>query len=102
MYPSWSNEEIALLGTRSDKDIAWQLNRSVQDVHDKRLLLKISPFRAPVIGIWTLDNIALLGTDRDATIAARLGIHHVTVAKKRRAMKIPRYRAPNKPMQRTR
>lgn len=45
MYGSpWTPEQIALLGTDTDKAIGARLGRSKQTVANKRLALKIAPF----------------------------------------------------------
>jgi hypothetical protein len=66
----WKTQEVRLLGTASDEDVARKLGRSLNSVKVKRVRLGI----AAVPKQWiTPQEIALLGTMPDAELAVKLG-----------------------------
>ena len=74
----WTEEELNLLGTTKDKDLAKKLRLSKYQVFYKRSQLKIPSFvtRKPIACThdWTKKELALLGTDSDSNIAEKIGI----------------------------
>jgi hypothetical protein len=92
-------EEIALLGTDTDRAVASALGRDVQTISWKRRKLRIPAVgrkRAPGVPHlrpFTPREIAFLGTDTDRAIAKRLRRNAGTVEQKRRALGIPSFSA---------
>jgi hypothetical protein len=70
----WTKEEVALVGTDSDKVIALRIGRSRGAIRGKRRDLGIPPHSDGVSPgrPWTVAELALLGTDHDRVIAARV------------------------------
>ncbi len=60
---SWSDEDIAMLGTKSDKEVGKVLGLPQHVVVHKRRSLGIE---ASVLEPWLDDEVALLGTDIDS------------------------------------
>jgi hypothetical protein len=83
----WRPEEIALLGSAPDEEIAAWLGRTVNAVRTRRQMLRIlhRPNQA-----WQPHEIELLGTAPDVQIATRLGRSEWSVNSKRRKLGIPR------------
>jgi len=78
----WTEEEIALLGTMTDVQLAQILNIDKSLVYLKRRELNIpsySPWNNP-------DNVALVGTMPDEDLASMLGIKTSAVSLKRREL----------------
>ena len=85
----WDRQDLALLGTATDREVADALGRLVHTVGNKRRSLGIPAFQAPPVPIdWTQEMIALLGTAPDQEIATRFGISPSSVIKKRRRLRI--------------
>jgi hypothetical protein len=82
----WSDEDIALLGTKSDKEVGKVLGLPEHVVVYKRRSLGIE---ANVLEPWKDDEIALLGTDIDSEVARRLGRSLLSVRTKRFRLGIP-------------
>jgi hypothetical protein len=68
----WTKAEIALIGTRPDREVASLVNRSLENVRNKRLEMGI-PFCNPRYEIWKAADLALLGKLSDEEIACRTG-----------------------------
>lgn len=85
----WTQDEIDLLGTAPDSEIARQTGRDRKAVTAKRLRLGIAPTQPQ--GTWTDDEIALLGTNYDRVIAKRLGRKLSAVTMHRQKLGIPAY-----------
>lgn len=85
----WSDEDIELLGTKSDKEAGEILGLPQHVVVYKRLSLGIE---ANVLEPWQEDEIRLLGTDIDNKIAKRLGRSLFSVRTKRQRLGIPQFR----------
>ena len=83
---SWSDEEIALLGKKSDKEVGKLLGLPAHVVVYKRESLGI---RGSVLDHWRDDEIALLGTDVDSNVARKLGRSLFSVRSKRQKLDIP-------------
>ncbi|MFL6202925.1 MAG: hypothetical protein ACJ76J_27475 [Thermoanaerobaculia bacterium] len=83
----WQPEEIALLGTAPDSEVARQVGRSALAVLTKRLALGMRVGRR----FWQPEEIALLGTAMDKQVAARLGRSTRAVLTKRLALGIPAF-----------
>ena len=79
----WTNDEIALLGTASDTNLAERLKISRTTVTMMRLKLGIERHRYDRRHKWTDSELALLGTMYDREIAAMLNISSAQVQKKR-------------------
>jgi hypothetical protein len=78
--PLWAPEEIALLGTMPDEQVAGRMGRTVGAVRQKREELRIPN---PASNRWTAEGIALLGTLPDREVARRLGRPLPSVTQKR-------------------
>lgn len=97
-YP-WTPEELALLGTMSDQDVANKLDISYGTVQRKRKELGIPAMDSSRERIdWTEEKIALLGTAPDWVVAEKLGIHKLTVLHKRHELGIVAYGKYSKPI----
>jgi hypothetical protein len=89
---AFTAEEIALLGTGSDRAIALALGRHTKTIHWKRNELGIPPYRDPERANprrFTAREIKLLGTDSDEAIATALGRNRSMITTKRIALGIP-------------
>jgi hypothetical protein len=95
----WTEEQLALLGTMPDEEVAAQIGRTACAVGVKRRLLGIGKYRP--LGfpgrLWTEEEVSLLGTAPDKEIARRIGRTAWGVYTKRREMGIPSYRPPGGP-----
>jgi hypothetical protein len=71
----WTEEEVALLGTIPDEEVAAQTGRTKVAVYLKRRQLGIAqcPLSDTSGPRWTEEEVALLGTAPDAEIALRIG-----------------------------
>jgi hypothetical protein len=78
----WTDEEIALLGTDTDRAIAARLGVPLNAVKNKRARLDIPGLCQP----WTADDLALLGTAPDAQLARTLGKSSSAIRRKREAL----------------
>jgi hypothetical protein len=87
---TWTDAELARLGTDLDEVVAEVLGRTAAAVTWQRCRRGIPPFRRPVTPPhkWTGREVALLGTDADEVIADRLGRTVIAVTSKRVAMRI--------------
>ena len=83
---AWTAEEIALLGTKSDKSVSEILGIPVHVVIYKRKSLGI---KGDVLDHWEEDEIRLLGTATDREVAEQLGRSLFSVQSKRSKLKIP-------------
>jgi hypothetical protein len=81
----WLDDELALLGTNSDQEVAKALGLRVSVVKRKRLMLGISR-RAPP---WNDQEIALLGTVPDSQLGRTLRKSASAVQRKREKLGIP-------------
>ncbi len=78
--PLWTPEDIALLGTVPDEDVARKTSRTVEAVRQKREKLGIPN---PAGNRWRQDEAALLGTLPDREVARRPGRSLQSVTQKR-------------------
>jgi hypothetical protein len=81
----WTEEELALLGTIPDEEVAAQTGRTKRAVYFKRWGLGIAqclPTGSPGPR-WSKEEIALLGTAPDEEIVRRLGRTKRSVYQKR-------------------
>jgi hypothetical protein len=87
----WTEEEVALLGTIPDAQVAAQTGRTKMAVLLKRRRLGIA--RCPLARSpgprWSEEELALLGTAPDEEIARRLGRTKTAVYTKRWSLGIP-------------
>jgi hypothetical protein len=83
---AWSDEDIVLLGAKSDKEVGQILGLPEHVVVHKRRSLGIE---ASVLEPWKDDEIALLGTDIDSEVARKLGRSLSSVRTKRFRRGIP-------------
>lgn len=90
----WSAEEIALVGTAPDSEVAKKLGVSRMMVGRKRNELNIPPYPKKACGHgrelpfeWTEEALALLGTEPDMDVAMKLGISRQAVFRKRKLLK---------------
>lgn len=75
-----SDEDVALLGTLPDEEIAQRTGRSVSAVRSKRTL---SGIKNAFAGGWTAEEIAQLGTGTDTEVGKRIGRSGAACAHKR-------------------
>jgi hypothetical protein len=68
--PLWAPEDVALLGTLADAEVAAKVGRTPEAVRQKREELGIPN---PAGNRWAAEHIALLGTMPDREVARRLG-----------------------------
>jgi hypothetical protein len=78
--PRWTPQELALLGTLPDEEVAARIGKTPGAVRQKREELGIPN---PAANSWTAEDIALLGTLSDEEVAARLGRSRTAVTQKR-------------------
>jgi hypothetical protein len=76
----WTPQDIALLGTAPDKEVARRTGRTAAAVRRKRWALAIPN---PAGDRWTAEGIALLGTLPDREVARMLGRSLQSVTLKR-------------------
>ena len=84
----WRPEEVALLGTAPDHEIAKRLRRTMDAVQQKRTELGIPTFSRSPFRRWTAEEGALLGAAPDEEIAARIGRSLEAVRTRRRRLGI--------------
>jgi hypothetical protein len=84
----WTDEEIALLGTDTDRLIAKALDVPMKDVRNERARRGISCLAER----WKPDQIELLGTAPDSELARKFGKSSSAVWRKREQLGIPVYR----------
>jgi len=89
---NWTVQEIKLLGTKSDAEIASLLDRSLESVQLKRQKLCIE---APLQPPWNEAEIKLLGTGPDREIARRIGRATSAVQTKRLILGLRGWRSKN-------
>jgi hypothetical protein len=82
----WRPEEIALLGTASDQELAARLGRTVLAVLTRRQ--KVGILQRAAVRPWRPHEIELLGTAPDVEIAARLERSVSAVRRRRRELGI--------------
>jgi hypothetical protein len=82
----WKDDQIALLGTAPDCQLARNLKKSASVISQKRDRLGIPPF-TPFE--WSDEKIALLGTTSDREVGTRLGIIASCVQSRREQLGIP-------------
>jgi hypothetical protein len=78
--PHWAPEDVALLGTIPDADVARRTGRTAAAVRQKREELGIPN---PGGNRWRAEEIALLGTLPDREVARRVGRSLYSVTQKR-------------------
>ena len=83
----WTEEELALIGTDSDKAVAKALGLPVNVVKHKRESLGISLLAQR----WNEEQIALLGTAPDSQLARTLGKSTSAIQRKREKLGIPAF-----------
>jgi hypothetical protein len=79
----WTADEIGLLGTKPDREVAREMNRTVIAVRIKRLKLGIAGAERPLQRPWSHAEDLLLGTFTDSELAKRLGRTIGSVASRR-------------------
>jgi hypothetical protein len=84
---TWTKEELALVGTDSDKVVAKALGLPVSVVKYKRDSLGISLLAQR----WNKEQIALLGTAPDSKLARKLGKSSSAIQRKREKLGIPAF-----------
>ncbi len=87
----WNRQQVKLLGTAADEEIARQLGVTKTSVTQRRQRLGIAAFgesRAEKSHRWTKQQLSWLGKLPDSVIAERLGVTPPTVAWKRRLLGI--------------
>ena len=82
---AWTPAEEALLGTRPDRELAQEMNRSVVAVAARRRRRKI-PCPNPLVHPWKDSEIALLRQLPDAAVAQRTGHPLRSVQSKRESL----------------
>jgi hypothetical protein len=93
---AWVPDEIALLGTMRDSEIAKRTGRTIPAVRSRRRLLGIANFfkrkprsQAPR---WTPNMDKLMGTMPDPVLAQKLKTSHAIIVNRRRKLKVPPFR----------
>jgi hypothetical protein len=86
---NWTDDEIALLGTDTDRAIANRLGIPVRSVESKRRRLGILRPRES----WTEQELALLGTEPDDRLALKLGRPVSAIQRKRTQLGIGAFTA---------
>mgnify|MGYP002621779215 CR=1 FL=1 len=84
----WTDAEIDLLGTDTDRAVAAQTGRTETAVRMKRRELGIAAHARNDPRHWTKREIKLLGTMPDREVAQRLGCTRLTVIRKRKELEI--------------
>ena len=84
----WTKQEIALLGTMPDHDLARRLKRHPSTVLSKRLALGVR-YRCPRYRWWKPNEVKLLGRRPDAEIARLTRRSILAVRQKRLKLLIP-------------
>jgi hypothetical protein len=79
----WTKEELALLGTMPDRDLAARLERSYQSVRRKRKALGIAP---PEKRPWTPEEDAIIRDGTAREVAERLGRSVTSVQSRREVL----------------
>lgn len=79
MATRWTDRELSLLGTNTDRFIAAQIGRTRAAVLMKRSGLEIAPFRLDCAKRLSEQDIATLGSDFDGRLAAQAGVQRVTI-----------------------
>jgi hypothetical protein len=78
--PRWTPQEVALLGTMPDEELAARIGKTPVAVRQKREELGIAN---PTANRWTAEDIALLGTLPDEEVARLVGRSRTAVTQKR-------------------
>ena len=86
-YRFWTEEEIKLLGTMPDHDLARLIKRHPSTVQSKRLSLAI-PYLKPHYKAWSATEISLLGKHNDEFVARQVSRATRLVRRKRVSLKI--------------
>jgi hypothetical protein len=84
--PLWTEEDLALLGTAPDAEVARRIGRTANAVRVMRDRLGIP---RPAGGRWRDGDLALLGTLPDREVARRLGRSLSSVTQKRCKLGLP-------------
>jgi hypothetical protein len=79
----WTDEELALLGTMPDTELAPQLDLPLATVRRQRSALGIAPFQSREKYQWSASALRRLGKVKDAELALELGLSPQFVAGKR-------------------
>ena len=87
-HHQWTAQELALLGTMSDKKVAEQLGLPVHTVARKSRILGLTFQKQEK---WSAEHVALLGTASDSAVARLVGRKRMTVYFARRTRAIPAY-----------
>src|SRR5262245_10493912 len=82
----WTKEELRLLGTAPDAEVAGRIGRTTNAVRIRRTRLGIPD---PGGHGWTAEELALLGTAPDEEVARRIGRTPGAVTHKRCKLGIP-------------
>ena len=84
----YTPEEVRLLGTMPDEELARKLGRSLQAIRHRRNKLGIANFTTEQ-NKWTAEEDSWLGKFTDREVAERIGCHPGTVGDRRRQLGIP-------------
>ncbi|TDR27797.1 hypothetical protein DFR44_1381, partial [Hydromonas duriensis] len=85
----WTPEQIALLGQKTDTEVASLLGLSKAQVQHKRSLLGIPPLHQRNKVNWTPAQLAALGTMSDVALSKQIGISIDNIAYMRQKLGIP-------------
>jgi hypothetical protein len=88
-FREWTAQEMRLLGTKPDPELAVQLGRSLFSIRNQRLKSGVPMCSRPDYRPWTDEEEKLLGTMPDREVARFLGRHYSGVLSHRLAKKIP-------------
>jgi len=87
---AWTQKEEALLGTKSDREVARQIQRSLMAVRLRRNLLGI-PACNPLNRAWTAEEYRQLGTMADRLLAKKLKRSPQAVTGRRELLHVPKF-----------
>jgi hypothetical protein len=89
-HPAWTAEQIALLGTTPDEEVAAKVGRSVAAVRLKREKMGIP--NPAGMDVWKPEQLALLGTLPDREVSRQTGRTLSATRQKRYELEIPAVR----------
>jgi len=90
----WTDAELSMLGTKPDKEVSVELNRSVHAIRSRRKFLGRPAVLSKPVHVWTPEEIKQLGTLTDEALSKVLGMSKEHVWQKRKKLGIPAYGKP--------
>ncbi|MBL8856108.1 MAG: hypothetical protein JNK57_19240 [Planctomycetaceae bacterium] len=96
-HHDWTKDEESVLGTKSDGDVARQLNIPPMQVRHRRVVLGIPPFDRKEKVCWSAARVEQLGKMPDQYLARQWGYPQADVRSKRESLGIPPCRHKERP-----